>query len=378
MKITDVETILLRLPVVREIGDGCQTICVIRVHTDEGIVGIGEAHTNPLAAQAIIDSPLYSVSAQGLKHVILGEDPRDINRLWDKMYRASQTYGRRGLLMHAMSGIDLALWDILGKVSGLPVYRLLGGARKREHLAYASDLSQPTLEGTIELALQHKASGYRAMKFGWGALGQDRKSDVAVAAQLRQALGPDFDIMIDMGFSVPLDHAIYLGRAYAEYDLFFLEEPLGPDDVGGFAKLVAVSPTPIATGEKASHEFEYLDLMDRGSLRIIQPDIARMGGISAMVRVIAHAEARNVRVIPHCWSTDILVAATLHCIATMRDCPYLEFNATANPLRTDLPGRADPAQERHRHRPGEARPGHRTARGHAQALSLAAVTASRS
>jgi L-alanine-DL-glutamate epimerase-like enolase superfamily enzyme len=91
MKITDVETILLRLPVVREIGDGCQTICVIRVHTDEGIVGIGEAHTNPLAARAIIGSPLYSVSAQGLGHILIGEDPRDINRLWDKMYKHTQT-----------------------------------------------------------------------------------------------------------------------------------------------------------------------------------------------------------------------------------------------------------------------------------------------
>jgi L-alanine-DL-glutamate epimerase-like enolase superfamily enzyme len=336
MKITDVETILLRLPVVREIGDGCQTICVIRVHTDEGIVGIGEAHTNPLAAKAVIDSPLYSVSAQGLKHVLVGEDPRDVNRLWDKMYRHSQTYGRRGLLMHALSGIDLALWDILGKSVGQPIHRLLGGARKREHYAYASDLSQPTLEETIDLALRHKQAGYRAMKFGWGALGKDARSDIAVAARLRQALGPDFDIMIDMGFSVPLDHAIRLGRAYAEHDIYFLEEPLSPDDVTGFAKLVAASPTPIATGEKASHEFDYLDLMDRGQLRIIQPDIARMGGITATMRVVAHAEARNVRVIPHCWSTDILVAATLHCISTMHDCPYLEYNVTDNPLRTDL------------------------------------------
>jgi hypothetical protein len=180
MKITDVETILLRLPVVREIGDGCQTICVIRVHTDEGIVGIGEAHTNPLAAQAVIDSPLYSVSAQGLKHVLIGEDPRDVNRLWDKMYKHTQTYGRRGLLMHALSGIDIALWDILGKSLGQPVYRLLGGARRKTHHAYASDLSQPTLEETIELALKHKEAGYRAMKFGWGALGKDRKSDIAV------------------------------------------------------------------------------------------------------------------------------------------------------------------------------------------------------
>ena len=136
MKITDVETILLRLPVVREIGDGCQTICVIRVHTDEGIVGIGEAHTNPLAARAVIESPLYSVSAQGLKHILVGEDPRDINRLWDKMYKHTQTYGRRGLLMHALSGIDLALWDILGKSVGQPVYRLLGGPVREKTPVY--------------------------------------------------------------------------------------------------------------------------------------------------------------------------------------------------------------------------------------------------
>ena len=336
MKITDVETLMLRLPVVREIGDGCQNILIILVRTDEGITGIGEAHTLPLANKAVIDAPMSSVSAQGLRHILVGEDPRDIGRLWDKMYRHTQTYGRRGLALHVISGIDIALWDILGKAAGLPVWRLIGGARRTEIPAYASDLSQPTLEATIELAQKHKANGYRAMKFGWGALGKDRKSDVATAAKLRAALGPDFDIMIDMGFAVPLDHAMYLGRAYAEHEVFFLEEPLSPDDVAGFAKLIAVSPTPIATGEKASTQHDYLDLMERGGLRIIQPDVARVGGISETLRIAAHAEARNVRVIPHCWSTDILVAATLHVIAGLRDCPYLEYNVTDNPLRTDL------------------------------------------
>ena len=336
MKITDVETVMLRLPVVREIGDGCQSILIVLVRTDEGITGIGEMHTNPLVGKAVIDSPLCSVSAQGLKHILVGEDPRDIGRLWDKMYRHTQTYGRRGALMHAMSGIDLALWDILGKAAGMPVWRLLGGARTKSVPAYASDLSQPTIEGTIERALLHKANGYRAMKFGWGALGKDRRADVATAARLREAVGPDFDIMIDMGFAVPLDHALYLGRAYAEHEIYFLEEPLSPDDVVGFAKLVAASPTPIATGEKESSLYGYVDLMDRGGLRIIQPDIARVGGISEAVRIGAHAEARGVRVIPHCWSTDILVAATLHVIAGLRDCPYLEYNVTDNKLRTDL------------------------------------------
>jgi L-rhamnonate dehydratase len=336
MRITDVEGLMLRLPDVREIGDGCQNILIIRIHTDEGITGIGEAHTNPLVSKAILDAPLCSVSASGLRRLLIGEDPRDINRLYDRIYRHTQTYGRRGALMHVLSGIDIALWDILGKVAGLPIHRLLGGARRNEIAAYASDLTQPTLDATIALARKHQANGYRAMKFGWGGLGDDPKEDVRVAAAIRKAVGDDMDIMIDMGFPVPLDHALHLGRALADHGIYFLEEPLAPDDVAGFAKLVAASPTPIATGEKESTQYPYIDLMDRGGLRIIQPDVARVGGISETMRIVAHAEARGVRVIPHCWSTDILVAATLHVVATIRDCPYLEFNATENPLRTGL------------------------------------------
>ncbi len=327
---------MLRLPNVKPIGDGCQSVLIIRVHTDAGITGIGEAHTNPLVSKAILDAPLCSVSAEGLRSLLIGEDPRDIGRLWDKMYRHTQTYGRRGIAMHTISGIDIALWDILGKVAGLPLHRLLGGARRAAMPLYASDLSQSSLAATLALAGKHKAAGYRAMKFGWGGLGNDVRKDIAVAAAIRREVGDDTDIMIDMGFAVPFDDAVRLSRGLAESRIYFLEEPLSPDDVTGFAKLVAVSPTPIATGEKESTQHPYLDLMDRGGLRIIQPDVARVGGISEAMRIAAHAEARNVRVIPHCWSTDILVAATLHFTATLRDCPYLEFNATDNPLRTDL------------------------------------------
>jgi len=336
MRITEIEAFVLRLPEVRPIGDGCQSVLIIRVHTDEGITGIGEAHTNPVVNKAVLDAPLCSISAQGLRTLLIGEDPRDIGRLWDKMNNHTQTYGRRGVVMHVISGIDIALWDILGKAAELPIYRLLGGARNSEHQVYASDLSQHSIEATVELAKRHTTNGFRAVKFGWGTLGRRPRQDIAAVEAIREAVGDEVDIMIDIGTAIPLEDAVYLGRGLADYGVYFLEEPLSPDDLEGFARLTAVSPTPIATGEKETTIYGYRDLIERGGLRIIQPDIARVGGISEAVRIAALAESRGVRVIPHCWSTDILVAATLHFISTLRDCPYLEFNVTDNPLRTDL------------------------------------------
>ena len=336
MLITDVEAIVLRLPEVREIGDGCQSVLIVRIHTDEGITGIGEVHTNPPAAKAVIEAPLLSVSSSGMKRLLVGENPLDINRLWDRLDKRTQTYGRRGLGMHVLSGIDIALWDILGKAVGQPIHRLLGGARRSTFPVYASDLDPGTPEGMVELAKKHVARGYRAMKFGWGGLGDDVRQTIATIGKVRAAIGDGPDIMVDLGFAAPLEDAIRLGRGLADHGVYFLEEPLAPDDLEGFSRLTALSPTPIATGEKETTLRPYIDLMDRGGLRIIQPDVARVGGISEALRIAAAADARGVRMIPHCWSTDILVAATLHVIATLRDCPYLEYNVMDNPLRTDL------------------------------------------
>lgn len=142
--------------------------------------------------------------------------------------------------------------------------------------------------------------------------------------------------MIDLGFAAPLEDAMYLGRGLADHGVYFLEEPLDPNDLEGFARLTAVSSTPIATGGKESMLRPYLDLMDRSGLRIIQPDVARVGGISKTLRILNAAEAPGVRLIRHCWSADILITATLHVLAVARDAPYLEFNATDNPLRREL------------------------------------------
>ncbi len=333
MRITEVETILLSLPEIRDVGDGCQDLLILKIHTDVGIVGLGEVHTNAPAAKAIVEAPLMSVSASGMGRLLVGEDPRDINRLWDTLYAKTQSYGRRGLAIHVLSGIDIALWDILGKATGMPVWRLLGGARRSAVPVYASDLDPGDPKALLDVAARHKANGFRAMKFGWGCLGSDVRQTVQTVAALRRELGDETDIMIDLGFAAPLEDAIYLGCAPADHGVYFLEEPLGPDDLEGFARLTANSPTPIATGEQETMVRPYLDLVDRDGLRIVQPDVARVGGITETLRIAAHAEARGVRVVPHCWSADILIAATPQVIAVVRDAPYLEFNATDNPWR---------------------------------------------
>jgi L-rhamnonate dehydratase len=336
MKITDIRTRLLRLPQPSVSGDNLQDLLIVEVLTDQGTTGIGEVHTNPAAARAIIDYVGYHTSSRGLKEILLGENPLEIGRLWDKMYSLTQSYGRRGLLINTMGGIDIALWDLLGKYLKAPIYRLLGSGRRTAIPAYASALAPPGVEETINQLKSFVDAGFRGVKIGWGSLGRNLREDVDCVRLVRAALGPNVEIMLDMGMPLRREDALWLARALSEYRVFFLEEPLAPDDFDGWRMLVSQSPTPIATGEKETTRPGFADLIDRGGLRIIQPDIARAGGITESLRVAAYAECRGVRVIPHCWSSDILVAATMHLVTSLADCPFLEFNVMDQPLRTKL------------------------------------------
>ena len=336
MIITEIQTDILRLPHVEANGDGLQDVLLIRVHTDEGIVGLGEAHTVPTVLKAIIDAPVSQSTGQGLAQLLIGRDPLQINDLWSLMYACTATYGRRGVVVQAISGIDIALWDILGKATGQPIHRLLGGARRERLRAYASDLSPDSTDAIVARARDHVASGFTAIKFGWGTLGTSVREDAAFMEKVRASIPEDVDIMLDMGTPIPFDDALWLTDALAEHRVAFLEEPLSPDDLEGFARLTARAHTPIATGEKETTRFGFRDLIERGGLRIIQPDIARCGGITETLRIAAFAELHGVTVIPHCWATDILVSATAQVLATLPAAPYLEFNATDNPLKRDL------------------------------------------
>lgn len=336
MKITSVETTILRLPTVLANGDGLQDLLIVKVHTDEGITGIGEAHTMPLALEAIIHAPISQSASQGLAQLIVGEDPLQIERLWDLMWSRTAVLGRRGLIVHAMSAIDIALWDIAGKALGVPVHQLLGGAQRISVTAYASDLMAADADSLIENARRFVDRGFTAMKFGWGGLGADPRRDGAILERLRRAVGDDIGLMLDLGNPVGYDTALEYARVGHHANIAFLEEPLSADDLDGYARLVDRSPVPIATGEKETTRFSFLDLMDRGGLRIIQPDLARSGGITEVRRIWAAAETRGVRLIPHSWASDILISATLHLLASIRDAPYLEYNVMENPLRTQL------------------------------------------
>ena len=202
MKITDVETIPLRLAEVRPNGDGLQDVLILRVHTDEGITGIGEAHTSPLVLKAIIDAPISQLTGQGLRQLLLGKDPLRINELWDLMYEHTSTFGRRGAVIHAMSGIDIALWDILGKVTGRPLYQLLGGARRDRVRVYASDLTPEDKTRVVPRAKELIDQGYTGVKFGWGTLGQNVREDARWVNELRRGVGPKVDLMVDMGAAI--------------------------------------------------------------------------------------------------------------------------------------------------------------------------------
>ncbi len=335
MRITEITTVVLRLPEVRAIGDGTQDVLLILVHTDAGSIGVGEMHTAPTVGEAIVHAPVSHIRSQGLAQVLIGEDPSDIDACWQRMADASEVYGRRGAALHAISGVDLALWDLRGKAEGRPVAELLGGARHDVLETYASVLMPETVEDAVALAGSCADEGFAAVKYGWGGLAGGLEQARRLVGAVR-ATAPDTDIMIDIGAGLRLEEALALARALEPFGITFLEEPLHPDDLDGFAQLTSQSPIPIATGEKETSLAGFRTLIEHGRPDIVQPDLARAGGFTEVERIWELATERGVRLVPHCWSTDILVAATVQFLASRPDATRLEFCLEDNPLRRQL------------------------------------------
>lgn len=337
MRITRVEPIVLRLPNLRpDDCDGTQDTLVVRVHTDDGLVGLGEADTAPEVARAVMLAPVSHLIARGLREVLIGEDPFEAVRLWRRMYDASIYYGRQGVALQAISAVDIALWDLIGQAVGRPVWQMLGGAYRQRVRVYASLLMPERPDEIAPLVAPLVERGFSAVKFGWGPLGRDEGLDVELVAAAREALGHDRLLLIDAGWAYNVKSALRICRRWEPYDVYWLEEPLPPDDLAGYARLSDLVGVRIATGEEESGLRAFRRLIEVGHVDIIQPDVSRAGGFTECRRIGELAEEANVQLVPHAFKTGILQAASLHLAATLPHGDLCELTVHGGPLARTL------------------------------------------
>jgi len=268
---------------------------VVEIFTDDGLVGIGNAALAPQVTKQVID--LY------LKPLLIGRDPWDTEFLWQNMFRKTMAFGRKGIGMAAISAVDIALWDILGKSAKQPVYRLLGGRTKPRIPVYASRLYSVELSELEAEAKRYKKDGYKAMKlrFGWGPTdgAAGMQHNLALVRTVREAIGDGIDVMADAYMGWTLDYAKRMLPLLEPFNLRWLEEPVIPDDVHGYAELKSLGRIPIAGGEHEFTAYGFRDLLEARALDYIQFDTNRVGGITQARKIAAMAEAYSVPVIPH-------------------------------------------------------------------------------
>ena len=339
MKITEVEAIVLRQAVVDEgIADGSQDDLVIRISTDEGITGIGEVDSSPELVRALVQAPSSHAVATSLRDALLGEDPLDVERLWHKMYRSLIYFGRRGIAIHAISGLDIALWDIKGKALGKPVFELLGTPHRDRVRAYASRLMPETAAEVTDAIAELRDQGFTAVKLGWGPLGKDPRQDVELAAAAKSAAGDGVEIMIDAGLGYVADAktAIEVARAYEQLDIYWLEEPFEPDEYEAYAELADTVDIRVTAGEQDATWWGFRELIDRAHVDVVQPDVTRCGGITETLRIAELARSRGIETVPHAWKSGIIKAASLHCNAVMPDGVWQEYCVADTPINTSL------------------------------------------
>jgi L-rhamnonate dehydratase len=348
VKITNVEVLVLKSPGLyhRPAGSeeplGPTYMGLVRISTDVGITGYSDMETSAPVAKAAVEAPSWSEPGmeffEGLASLIVGESPLEPERLWYKMYRGSIYYGRRGVAIQAISAIDIALWDIMGKFYEQPVSILLGARWCERVRAYASTLFRPSPEAMGEAARKYIDRGFTAIKFGWGVFGENPRRDIELVAAARAAMGDDLDLLIDTGWFVERTpkQAIQLVNSLAPYRPFFVEEILHPEDYDGYRQLAESVTIPIACGEQEATEWGFHELITRGKVDIVQPDLTRCGGFTVARKIVHMAERANVLVIPHSWSSDLLTAASLHLNAFQRRAVFVEFNTSQGPLSREL------------------------------------------
>lgn len=351
MEITDIHAILLSCPMPKG-GDPPWQTCsdygtvvqrnavIVEVETDEGIIGYGEALGHALTMKAILEDQL--------RPRLVGKDPLQVERLWESLYQGSRLKigrrtgrtlytpgGRSGAYMSAVSGIDIALWDIRGKAMNQPVANLLGGGNVRDHIrVYASaggwELSPPVL---AKVAQRYVEQGFTAIKMRWG---MGAKADEARMKAVRESVGYDIDLMIDCHGAQNIPYVLKMAKLLEKYDVFWIEEPLIYDDVEGYAELRSRITTRIAAGESWYTRFGFKPFIEQRGVDILQPEPGVTGGITEAWRIAIVGSAWELPCVPHAWGTGIILAAGLQLSTSIPNGFILEYKSAPDPLVHDI------------------------------------------
>ena len=334
MKITDVKKIRLRATIPTE-GQvfsrsgvrNSRSTTLVQVETDEGITGLGSCSGNGELIEVIV--------ARVLKPLLIGTDPTQIDEIWDKAYvrGGHKEFGTRGVGVVALSGIDVALWDILGKVRGVPLYQLLGGKCRDKVPVYATALYPEEPSKVAKRARGFAEQGFHGVKI---KVGFDLDQDIRIVRAVRAELGRDFIVMTDANQGYTLEVGLDAAAAFADCGVFWLEEPLFVEDIAGHAELREKGGVPIAVGENLNMCYAFENFMIRGAVDYLQPDVARAGGITEIKKIAATAAEHRVPISFHTWGDGVALAASVHLSAAIKECIVMELDYTYNPLREEL------------------------------------------
>ena len=347
MKITRITSHVLGYDLPEPLGYSQQyyhkrTAHLVEVETDEGITGWGEcfgAGNIALANKGIVE--------QVIQPMVLGMDPLDRDVIWHKVYNLMRDHGQKGMPLQSLSGVDIALWDIAGKVAGLPLHKLIGGAHRDriEVYGYGMMLRPESADSLVarftDEAAAIKNMGFKATKM---KIGLGPKDDVRLIEAVRRGVGDDYRFMIDANHAYTTHDAFYVGRAMEEFDPYWFEEPVAPEDLDGYRELRSGLRVNISGGEAEFNRWGWRALLESRGLDIAQPEVCALGGISEYLRVLALCHAHFTPVVNHVWGSAIAVATNMHLLAAMPPLPgglfpwepMLEFDTTDNKFRDDL------------------------------------------
>jgi len=338
MKVTDIEMIPVAMDMPEPLYWGLFSIrkrgaCLLRIRTDEGITGIGEC------GFSVEGAPMIEPVVRGLlAPLVVGRDPFEVEAIWEAMYTHTHKWGRRGIETYAMSGIDIALWDIIGKATGQPLYRLFGGYQRTVPAYSAPALKEASVvERETAEAL---AQGFRAIKLRFG-LGPEKDREILCAA--RKMAGPEVALMVDPNMAYDFRGALELTRFLADHGVLWLEEPIRtrglPEYLRAHARLRAESPIAISGAECLLTRYEVAEAVAVGGFDIYQPDATGVGGISEMRKIGGMLAGHDLRLVPHIACASICgvgLAANLHVICASPNAPYVEYDAYDSPIRREL------------------------------------------